>query len=385
MTTLMRTVYAQSSDIKSRSWLEYRRDMKKKAIAELEFLPFLEKILKGKHGDDTLCVRKHGGDAELWFRASGRGMTGAPDYQANWGDGESRLYEFQLAEDTAKLQFFDFKVSKVGKKQGGRARVPYTDRDFFYIIKDTAQYAFIAPEWIDQNGQVCGVPAWGNRTAYRVPREVFLPLFVDGGEDLEEVIKVVDNKNYLLEFQSEFMEQEVRRLSRELQQVVDEERLLSIVPRTLEGFYRVCFLLDKIGKQPDAPGVWMVYLMSFFNNNMKASDFARYIYALDFLYFKCRSVQGNEQLALEKGIKQAMAYIERRFTDAGEAVLVTDFNEAPIEALRQILFAVNLLEDIRQDVAVNLDLAVLKGTKIFEMIPDVSLAADPIRRARFPS
>lgn len=312
-------------------------------------------------------------------------VTGAPDYQANWGDGESRLYEFQLAEDTAKLQFFDFKVSKVGKKQGGRARVPYTDRDFFYIIKDIAQYAFIAPEWIDQNGQVCGVPAWGNRTAYRVPREVFLPLFVDGGEDLEEVVKVVDNKNYLLEFQSEFMEQEVRRLSRELQQVVDEERLLSIVPRTLEGFYRVCFLLDKIGKQPDAPGVWMVYLMSFFNDNMMAIDFARYIYALDFLYFKCRSVQGNEQLALEKSIKQAMAYIERRFTDAGEVVLVTDFNEAPIEGLRQILFAVNLLEDIRQDVAFNLDLAVPKGTKIFEMIPDVFLAADSIRRARFPS
>ncbi len=28
-------VYAQSSDIKARSYLEYRRDMKKKAIAEL--------------------------------------------------------------------------------------------------------------------------------------------------------------------------------------------------------------------------------------------------------------------------------------------------------------------------------------------------------------
>ena len=41
MTTPMRTVYAQSSDIKSRSWLEYRQDMKKKAIAELEFLPYL--------------------------------------------------------------------------------------------------------------------------------------------------------------------------------------------------------------------------------------------------------------------------------------------------------------------------------------------------------
>jgi len=31
-----KTTYAQSSDIKSRTYLEYRRDMKRKAIAELE-------------------------------------------------------------------------------------------------------------------------------------------------------------------------------------------------------------------------------------------------------------------------------------------------------------------------------------------------------------
>lgn len=65
MTTPMRTVYAQSSDIRSRSWLRYRHDMKKKAIAELEFLPFLQQILANRHGDATLRVRKHGGDALL--------------------------------------------------------------------------------------------------------------------------------------------------------------------------------------------------------------------------------------------------------------------------------------------------------------------------------
>ena len=30
-----KTIYAQSSDIKSRTYLEYRKDMKRKAIAEL--------------------------------------------------------------------------------------------------------------------------------------------------------------------------------------------------------------------------------------------------------------------------------------------------------------------------------------------------------------
>lgn len=66
-------------------------------------------------------------------------------------------------------------------------------------------------------------------------------------------------------------------------------------------------------------------------------------------------------------------------------MLVILAREAPIEAMRQILFAVNLLEDVRQDVAVNLNVAVPKATKIFEMIPDVSLIANSIRRARFPS
>ena len=381
MTTPMRTVYAQSSDIRSRSWLEYRRDMKKKAIAELEFLPYLQRLLANRHGDGALLVRKHGGDAQLWFDASGRGVNQDPDYLAYWGDGETRLYEFQLAEETAGLRFFDFKEAKVGKKQRGLPRAPYTDRDFFYIIKDAMQYAFIAPEWIARNGRISGVPAWGNRTAYRVPRDVFLPVFVNGGAELERVVQVVDDKNYLLEFQSEFMEQEARRLSRELQQVVDEERLLSIVPRTLEGFYRVCFLLDRIGKQPDAPGVWLVYLMSFFNDAMSAVELARYIYALDFLYFKCRSVQENERIALENAITQAMAYIERRFATAGEGMLTTSPNEAPIDAMRQIIFAINLLEDIRQDAAVNFGAATPQVRTIFDTIPDVPLVAAYIRNA----
>ena len=198
---------------------------------------------------------------------------------------------------------------------------------------------------------------------------------------MEQVVNVVDDKNYLLEFQSEFMEQEARRLSRELQQVVDEERLLSIVPRTLEGFYRVCFLLDRIGKQPDAPGVWLVYLMSFFNDAMSAVELARYIYALDFLYFKCRSVQENERIALENAITQAMAYIERRFATAGEGMLTTGPNEAPVDAMRQIIFAINLIEDIRQDAAVNFGAATPQVRTIFDTIPDMPLVAAYIRNA----
>ena len=109
------------------------------------------------------------------------------------------------------------------------------------------------------------------------------------------------------------------------------------------------------------------------------ADFARYVYALDFLYFKMPQHTGKRANCSGKRITQAMAYIERRFTAAGESVLVTDPDASIIEALRQILFAVNLLEDIRQDVAVNLDLAVPKAATIFDAMPDSTRAVAYIK------
>lgn len=196
---------------------------------------------------------------------------------------------------------------------------------------------------------------------------------------MAKTIAAVDDKNYLLEFQSEFLEQETRRLSRELQQVVDDEKLLSIVPRTLDGFYRVCYLLDKIGKQPDAPGVWLVYLASFFNDSIRAIDFARYIYALDFLYFKCANIQENERTVLQRCIAQAVEYIGRRVADTG--ALAIDPRESPLEETRQVLFAINLLEDLKQDAVVKLGISMPKAKKIFEIIPDAARTASYIRNA----
>lgn len=68
-----------------------------------------------------------------------------------------------------------------------------------------------------------------------------------------------------------------------------------------------------------------------------------------------------------------------------DVALAIDSDESLIEAMREIIFAINLLEDIRQDVAVNLNLAVHKVSTIFEMIPNVSLITNSIRRAKFSS
>ena len=371
-------VYAQSSDIISRTYLEYRRDMKRKGIAELEFLPYLQQLLRERHGDDSLMVRKSGGDAELWFARAGGSITQEPDYQATLSNGQTLGYEFQLAE-SGNLRFFDFKISKVGRKPRNQPRIPHEDRVFFHVIKPDNKYAFVTCKWIMDNGNVASVPAWGSRPAYRVPSEKFLKQCVYGETDLEDVIRVVGDKNYLLEFQHEFLSLESRKLARRLQQVVDDETLFQIVPRTLDGFYQVCYLLDKLGKEPDAPGVWLVYLLTFFRDDMRTIDFAHFMYALDFLYFKCVDIKQNEGLVLTRAIENAAAYIDERAN--GDGSLGTDAREARLEETRRLLFAANLLEDIRQDAAVSFEMNLPKVEKIFETIPDASLTANYIRSA----
>lgn len=373
-------VYAQSSDIRSRTYLEYRRDMKKKGIAELEFLPYLEGLLKERRGDASLKVSKHGGDAMLWFARSGGNVTQDPDYLARLSTGERLLYEFQIAE-TSRLRYFDFKVSKVGRKPRGaveRDRRPHADREFFYVVKDESGYAFFTPEWIMRYGEYGFVSAWRS-WAYRVPGDVFLAQFVDGGEDLRNVIQSVDNKNSLLEFQHDFLESESQKLSKRLQQVVDDEALFKIVPRTMEGFYQVCYLLDKLGKEPDAPGVWLVYLLTFFRDDMRSIDFARFMYALDFLYFKCADIKRNEMQVLTRTIVDAADYVRAHAKDDGS--LAADPRESPLEETRRLAFAVNLLEDIRQDAAVSFGMELPLVAKIFETIPNADLTANYVRDA----
>ena len=373
--------YAQSSDIRSRTYLEYRRDMKRKGIAELEFLPYLQQLLRERHSDNSLTLEKSGGDAELWFARAGGNITQDPDYHAILSDGQSFLYEFQLAE-TSSLNYFDFKVSKVGKKPRRlpeRDRQPHTDREFFYVIKDEVLYAFFTPEWLKNSGEYGFVPAWRS-WAYRVPDEVFLSVFVSGGDALKNVIQRVNDKNYLLEFQHEYLTMESVKLSRQLQQVVDEETVFRIVPRTLEGFYQVCYLLDKIGREPDTPGVWLVYLLTFFTSNMKSIDFAHFMYALDFLYFKCAEIKSNEMQVLKDAIENATDYI-RGCTNEADGSLAIDPAEPPLEETRRLLFATNVLEDIKQDAAVSFGMELPKVEKIFETIPDASSTANYIRNA----
>ena len=70
-------IYAQSSDIKSRTYLEYRKDMKQKAVSELEILSWLKERVRKE--DKRASVEKYGGDRFIWFLRKG-GITREPDF-----------------------------------------------------------------------------------------------------------------------------------------------------------------------------------------------------------------------------------------------------------------------------------------------------------------
>ena len=362
-------IYAQSSDIKARTFRQYRLDMKKKAIAELEFLPFLQGLLPDAR------VEKFGADADQWFLQQGGQLTQAPDYRAVWPDGREMLYEFQYAEKIEGLKHFDFKVSKVGVKRKGE-RAPHDDRQFFYVVKPEAKYAFVDPAWIMDKGREAPVPAWGSRPAYRVPVAAFGSQLQDGGDEMRQVIAAIDDKNALLTFQDEFLDIEAERFSHQLQTAVDGPTLIEIEPATLAGLYRVCFLLEHLRQTPENPGTWLEHLVPLLGKDMPAEDFAQWAFALDFLYFRTTSLTGEQQSQVKQALTAAQALIGARAKLDGS--FARDPHASPMEETRQFLFAANLLEDLQQNFAVRYRTAD-KVARIYDALPDYAKTADYLR------
>ncbi len=195
-----KTIYAQSSDIKARTYLEYRKDMKKKAIAELKIGGWLENKLKEEFKSKDVEVQKYGGDKYLWFLRKG-GITREPDFVAKIDD-KKIFIEFQYAEKLG-LNFYDFKVSKVAKKKGAE-RNPIENKYFVYIHKPLLKFAIFTPKWVTENGDYGFVSAWRSY-AFRVPKNRFESV-LEKDLSLKDVVEMIDAKNCILLFQHRLIE-----------------------------------------------------------------------------------------------------------------------------------------------------------------------------------
>lgn len=136
-----KTIYAQSSDIKARTYLEYRKDMKKKAIVELEVLDWLENKLKELHPGKQIKVYKSDGNKFLWFLRKG-GISRELDFIAEIDD---KKIEFELQyTEKEDLKYYDFKVSKVIKRKNKNI-TPIENKFFIFIHKPFLKYTIFTP------------------------------------------------------------------------------------------------------------------------------------------------------------------------------------------------------------------------------------------------
>ena len=335
-------IYAQSSDIKSRTYLEYRKDMKQKAIAELEVLSWPNQQIKKE--DSQAYVEKYGGDKFIWFLRKG-GISREPDFIIKWTHKTAEYVEFQYTKE--KLKAYDFKVSKIAPKDRKlKKRIPKKGVRILYIIKPIYKFAFLDPVWIVKNSKETVAPAWGNAPVFRVNEEKIKSL-LKSDKKLKPICDMIDMKLAMLNFQHNLIDMEKEQFSYLLQQVVDEKKLLTITPKTLSGFFRVCFILNHIEKTPINVNVWLVYLLSFLDQKLNSKEIFELIYSLDFLYSKT-DLQKNEVYRMVDGIKKLYKKIQSFSKLNGS--FQSDKILAPLEDTRYSLFAINILEDLTQDI-----------------------------------
>jgi len=367
-------IYAQSSDIKARTYIEYRKDMKKKAIAELEIKDWLQEKLKTFFKKDDVSVEKYGGDRFLWFLREG-GITREPDFVAHIGKDKELFIEFQYA-DREDLKYYDFKISKVAKKVKD-VRIPHQDRIFLYVVKNSYRYAFIDPKWIVEHGEIGVVPAWGSRQAYRIPKDIFEKI-LKRDETLKPVVRMIGAKIKILNFQHQLLEFWENELSNELQKVIDEEKLVKIIPKTLGGFFKVCFILDHLNKIPENVNLWLVYLLSYVNTKLTLKEISMLVYSLDYIYSKITVLGDNELKELENKIEALLQTINNYY-DEKEGLYKSTIKESPLEETRFALFSINLIEDIIQDAIVYHNAHFQPTVRIYQNVKDPVKVSEALR------
>ena len=215
-----------------------------------------------------------------------------------------------------------------------------------YIIKPTAEFAVLEPSWIAKHSQQTAAPAWGNAPVFRVPKEKFKKV-LKKDKKLKTVCNAIDKKNYILDFQHKTIEIEKEKISYLLQQVLDEEKALKIMPKTLDGFFKVCFTLSHLEKTPDNASLWLIYLLSFLSQNLNSYKIFQLVYSLDFLYSKV-DLEKNEINKLVEGINFLYKKIQKFSKTDGS--FQSNKMIAPLEDARYSLFTINIIEDLTQDI-----------------------------------
>jgi hypothetical protein len=220
------------------------------------------------------------------------------------------------------------------------------------------------------------VPAWRSY-AFRVPSAKFDKNLIKD-DALRPVCDVIDEKNLILEFQHGQIDINKERLSKLLQKVIDEEKLVQIIPKDLDSFFKICFILDNIERIPDNANLWIIYLLTYIQKDLSLEELSRIAYCLDFLYSKVE-LKGNELGPVVRAVQDLMSMVKNHAQDGGR--YSSSARYSPLEETRFALFSINLLEDLTQDLIYYYPVKDLKPIdKIYENVRDTHQTAEFIRK-----
>lgn len=158
-------------------------------------------------------------------------------------------------------------------------------------------------------------------------------------------------------------------LSRELQQVVDDDSLVKMVPKDIQSFFKICFILDHLNKFPQNASLWLIYLMTYINDDLSLFEISEIVYCMDFLYSKL-DLKANEVSKVQTSISSLLARTKSCCRPDGS--FQSSARHAPLEETRCALFSINLIEDLVQDMIFYYPVTGLKSVhKIFENVEDI--------------
>ncbi len=229
-----------------------------------------------------------------------------------------------------------------------------------------------------KNGEYGMVEAWRSY-AFRVPKEKFEEL-LKSDNSLKNLVQKIDAKNFILNFQHALIDINKDKLSYLLQGVIDENKIVKIIPKDLDSFFRVCFILDNLNKIPQNANLWLIYLLSYINESILLEDISKIVYCIDFLYSKIE-LQQNELTPLIGKIKELIRMINGFYQNDGS--YKSSLTSSPLDETRYALFSINLLEDLIQDMIYYYSVTELKAVKkIYENVMDVEKTYRLIKGAK---
>ena len=295
-------------------------------------------------------------------------------------DKEKTEFEFQYGGgDIQDSDVFDFKTSKVGRKvKGQEKRIPKNTL-FLYLFRGApTKFAFIPAEWIFKRGLEGIAPAWGNRQVYKITGKQLLTK-VQHDPSLRKIWHYVNAKLFILDFQHELIDINKDKLSYLLQGVIDENKIVKIIPEDLDSFFKICFILDNINKIPQNANLWLVYLLSYINHDTSLEEISKITYCVDFLYSKIE-LKPNELTLLASKVKELLGKLKALYHEDGS--YGSSLRVSPLDETRYALFSINLLEDLIQDMIFYYSITELKPIKkIYENAVDVEKTYELLKSA----